>query len=129
MAAATGLSPKTVRNHLARLVRREAIYVVGRLGSLSDSGEIVYHILVSGTVPYADVRRVMGDAVLIHETVDPPRQYLFCRAESLGDLTARTHALENLSGVSGVQVTMNRQMFIGTGYMHRLVAERIKNGR
>src|SRR2546425_3943908 len=129
LAATTGLSPKTVRSRIAGLVRSEAIFVVARLGSLTDSGEIVYHLLVSGTVAYADVRRVMGDAVLIHETIEPPRRYLFCRAESLGDLTARTHALEKLRGVTSVQVTMNREMFLGTAYVHGLVAERLGAAR
>ena len=125
LSASAGLSPKTVRQHLRNLVRSEAIYVVPRLGFLEDSGDLVCHLLVSGTAAFPEVRRVLGDATLIHETTEPPRKYVFCRADSLGDLTARTHALERLSGVSSVQVTLNREMLLGTAYVHGLVRERI----
>ena len=125
LAVATGLSPKTVRRRLQGLMRDEAIFVVPRLGFLTDAGELVYHLLVSGSTPFPDLRRVLGDAVLIHETSDPPRRYLFCRADSLGDMTARTHALEQVPGVSSVQVTLNREMLLGTTFVHALVREQM----
>lgn len=129
LAEATGLSPKTVRAHLQGLTRSEAIYVVARLGSLGDSGELVYDLLVSGSVAFVQVRRVMGDAVLIHETERPPRKYLFCRADSLADLTAKSHALERLAGVTSVKVTVNREMLVGRGFVHQLVAARMEERR
>jgi DNA-binding Lrp family transcriptional regulator len=129
LSLATGLSPKTVRNHLDGLIRNESIFVVPRLGSLTDSGEVVYHLLVSGTAALPDVRRALGDAVLIHETAEPPRKYLFCRAESLGDLTTKTHAVERLGGVSSVEVTLNREMLLGLRYVHSLVRGRIDESK
>ena len=85
----------------------------------------MYHLLVSGSTAFPDLRRVLGDAVLIHETADPPRRYLFCRADSLGDMTARTHALERLPGVSSVRVTLNREMLLGTTFVHALAREQM----
>jgi len=126
LSVATGLSPKTVRKHVTRLIRDEAIYVVPRLGFLADSGEIVYHLVVAGTVSLGELRRTIGDAELVHETYDPPMRYLFCRADSLGELTAKTHALEALPNVSSVQLSLNREFTVGTEFVHRLVRERIR---
>lgn len=125
-SAATKLSPKTVRKRLAGLTRSEAVFVVPRLGSLADSGELVYHLIVGGTEAFPEIRRVLGDAVLINEVQEPRRLYLFCRAGSLGDLTERMHRLERLPGVESVQVSLNREMLLGTEFMHRLVRNRVK---
>ena len=125
LCASTGLSPKTVRKHVGGLIRQEAIYVVPRLGFLGDSGEIVYHLVVSGDASFAAVKRILGDVELVHETQDSRKMYLFCRADSLGELTAKNHALERLSGVSSVQVSLNREMMFGTEFVHRLVREQI----
>ena len=126
LSAATGLSEKTVRRHLEGLQKSEAIFVVPRLGFLQDAGELVYHLLVSGSAALPEVRRAIGDAVLIHETSDPPRRYLFCRADSLGDMTAKIHALEKIKGVTAAEVTLNREMLLGTQHVHELVRERIR---
>lgn len=125
LSASSGLSPKTVRNHLADLIQREAIFVVARLGLPSDSGVLVYNLLVSGTAPFAEVKRRIGDAVLIHETEEPPRMYLFCRADSLGELTTTLRTLEKIPGVSSVQITLNREMILNTDFVHRLIRERM----
>jgi DNA-binding Lrp family transcriptional regulator len=125
ISTATRLSPKTVRKHVAGLVGSEAIFVVSRLGFLTDSGELVYHLVVSGTAPFSELRHVLGDAVLIHETAEPPMKYLFCRADSLGELTAKRHALGKLPRVTAAQLSLNREMIIGTNFVHRLVRERI----
>lgn len=129
LSFATGLSPKTVRKHVDGLIRDESIFVVPRLGSLTDAGEVVYHLLVSGTVALPEVRRALGDSSLVHETAEPPIKYLFCRADSLGDLTMRTQAVERLAGVSSVEVTLNREMLLGLRFVHRLVRERIGESR
>jgi DNA-binding Lrp family transcriptional regulator len=126
LSASTGLSPKTVRRHLSGLIRSEAIYVVPRLGFLKDSGEIVYHLVIAGDAPFADLKRVIGDVELIHETQDTPKKYLFCRADSLGEMTSKNHALERLPGVTSVQVSLNREMMFGTEFVHRLVRERVE---
>ena len=126
----TGLSPKTVRNHLAELIRGQAIFVVPRLGLPTDSGVIVYNLVVSGTAPFAQLRHRVGDAVLIHETGGtPPRKYLFGRADSLGELTSTMQALERLPGVSTVQLTLNQEMIIQTDFVHGLVREQMKVAR
>ncbi|MCI4371083.1 MAG: AsnC family transcriptional regulator [Thermoplasmata archaeon] len=127
LSVTTRLSPKTIRNRVARLLYEEAIYVVPRLGFLADSGEIVYNVIVAGKVPFAELVRVIGDSELIHETQDPPRKYLFCRADNLGDLTARTHALGKVPGVTSVQLSLNRELFVGTEFVHRLVREQIES--
>jgi len=129
VAARLKLSPKTVRKHVTGLSRDEAIYVVARLGFLADSGEIVYHLAVAGTISLAELRHTIADVVLIHETQDPPLKYLLCRANNLGELTATTHALELRPDVSSVDLSLNREMIIGTEFVHRLVQERIANGK
>jgi len=126
LSSSTGLSPKTVRKHLGKLIRGQAIYVVPRLGFLRDSGEIVYHLVIAGNASFPDMKRVLGDAELIHETQDTPKKYLFCRADSLGDMTSKNYALERLPGVTSVQVSLNREMMFGTEFVHRLVRERIE---
>ena len=126
LSSSTGLSPKTVRKHLNGLIRGEAIYVVPQLGFLKDSGEIVYHLVVAGNASFAELKRVLGDTELIHETQDTPKKYLFCRVDSLGEMTSKNHALERLPGVTSVQVSLNREMMFGTELVHRLVRERIK---
>jgi len=126
LSSSTGLSPKTVRKHLNGLIRSEAIYVVPRLGFLKDSGEIVYHLVVAGNTSFADLKHVLGDAELIHETQDTPKKYLFCRVDSLGEMTSKNHALERVPGVTSVQVSLNREMMFGTEFVHRLVRESIQ---
>src|SRR2546428_3343299 len=42
LTEATGLSPKTVRKHLERLLREELLLITPRLGSLGYSGARVY---------------------------------------------------------------------------------------
>jgi len=130
LSGATGLSPKTVRKHLTDLIRREAIFVVPRLGLPTDSGVLVYNLVIGGTAPFSALKRTIGDAVLIHETKDPRRLYLFCRADNLGELTATTHALERLPGVESVQLSLNREMIMATDYVHGLIREEIsKHGK
>src|SRR5205807_241816 len=73
LADATALSSKTVRRHLAGLIRSEAIFVVARLGLPTDSGVLVYNLLVGGTAPFAEIQKRIGDAVLVHETAEPRR--------------------------------------------------------
>jgi DNA-binding Lrp family transcriptional regulator len=123
---ATGLSVKTVRKHLNGLVTSEAIFVVPRLGLPTDSGVLVYNLVVAGGALFPEMRRIIGDAVLIHETAEPSRKYLFCRADTLAELTTTLRALEKLPGVSSVQLSLNREMIFGTEYVHRLVREQIE---
>jgi DNA-binding Lrp family transcriptional regulator len=128
LAEGTGLSPKTVRNHLLGLIRSEAIFVVARLGFPTDSGVLVYNLVVAGTAPLAEIKKRIGDAVLVHETVVPQMMYLFCRADNLAQLTTTLQGLEKLPGVSSVQLTLNREMILKTDFVHRLVRECVGAG-
>src|SRR5207249_4545500 len=79
LTAATGLSPKTARKHLERLLREELLLITPRLGTLGDSGELVYTAAVFGAVTMADLRRALGDVFLINELQEPPARFLLCR--------------------------------------------------
>jgi len=125
LCKSTGLSPKTVRKHLSGMLREEEIYITPRLGTLSGSGELVYHLMVDGKVALSELRRVLGDAVLVNETKEPPMKYLLCRAHDLADVTSRTAQTSKLPGVRSVRVTLNREILVATEFVHSLVRERI----
>ena len=122
----TGLSPKTLRKHLALLIREKAIFVMPRLGALADSGELVYHLALTGRLSSSDLRRSLGDSYIISETQDPPMMYLLCRATDLADVTSRTQALSKLPGVTSVALTLNREILQATDFVHALVREKIQ---
>lgn len=125
LCKSTGLSPKTVRKHLSIMVRDEVIYITPRLGTLSGSGELVYHLMVDGKVGLSDLRWSLGDAVLVNETKEPPMKYLLCRAHDLAEVTSRTAQTSKLSGVRSVKVTLNREILVANEFIHSLVRERI----
>jgi len=124
----TELSPKTVRNHLEKLLQDEVMYVLPKLGSLSDSGELVFHLTVYGQVGLAEVTKVVGQVFLINQAQDPPLKYMLCRGADLGDVTIKTNLLKKISGVDSVYVTLNREILIGTDFMHSLVGEHLRSG-
>ncbi len=121
-----GLSPKTVRKHLQSMITDETIYVMPRLGSLADSGEVVYHLSVSGKVKLSELREVLGEAFLVGDTQEPPMKYLLCRANDLSDVTNRTRAARKLPGVESVEVSLNRELFVAKDFFHSLIREKIK---
>jgi len=123
----TGLSPKTVRKHMSILIGDEAIFITPRLGTLSGSGELVYHLMVDGEVGLEELRRSLGDAVLVNETKEPRMKYLLCRAHDLADVTIRTAKASKLPGVRSVKVTLNREILVATEFVHSLVRARIKD--
>jgi len=125
LCKSTGLSPKTVRKHLSGMIREEEIYITPRLGTLSGSGELVYHLMVDGMVGLSELRDALGDAVLVNETKDPPMKYLLCRAHDLADVTSRTAQTSKLPGVNSVRVTLNREILVATEFVHSLVRARI----
>src|SRR5439155_768833 len=112
LTEATGLSPKTVRKHLERLLREELLFITPRLGSLGDSGELVYTTAVFGAVPMADVRRALGDVFLINELQEPPARFLLCRGIDLGDVTTRIARVGKLPGILSVNVSLNREIIV-----------------
>ncbi|TMI28597.1 winged helix-turn-helix transcriptional regulator [Candidatus Bathyarchaeota archaeon] len=123
----THFSPKTVRKHLGTLIREEAVYISPKIGSLADSGEVIYHLAVTGDVSLNELRRTLGDLVLVNEAHEPSMKYLLCRANDLADVTSRIQAANELPGVGSVRVTLNRELLVANGFVHGLVRERIRN--
>ena len=126
LCKSAGLSPKTVRKHMSSMIREEVIYITPRLGTLSGSGELVYHLMVDGTITLGELRPALGDAVLVNETKEPPMKYLLCRAHDLADVTSRTAQTGKLPGVRSVRVTLNREILVATEFVHSLVRARIE---
>lgn len=122
----TGLSPKTIRNHLGALVESSIISVMPRQGSVAGSGEIVYHLAIAGEIDIKELHKLMGDAVLLHKTQKPPMKYLLCRESDLGSLAAKTRALSKLAGVKSVAATLNRELLFATEFTHTLIREQIQ---
>src|SRR3989454_7333766 len=122
----TGLSPKTVRKHLQLLIKDEVIFIMPRLGSLAEPGDLVYHLTVTGTVGRNELRRVLGEALVVSETSEPPFKYLLCRADDLAEGTVRTQAVRRLSGVDSVEVTLNKELLVGKEFVHSLIREKIR---
>ena len=127
LVAETKLSPKTVRKYLQSLIQTETVFIMPRLGSLADSGELVYHLAVVGRVGFNDLRQVLGEAFLIGNTEQPPMKYLLCKANDLSDVTSRTQAARKLLGVKSVELTLNRELLVGRDFLHAQIREKIRN--
>ncbi|HZY47516.1 MAG TPA: AsnC family transcriptional regulator [Candidatus Bathyarchaeia archaeon] len=124
--ALTGLSPKTVRKHLEALLRSEVIAVSPLLGAVEGSGELVCTLSIGGAVPMSELRNVLREAALIHQTQMPPMKMLLCRAGDLSDLTLKTIALRKLPRLESAQVSLNREVVFANKFIHRMVGERIR---
>ena len=122
----TRLSPKTVRKHLNRLLETKTISVDPILGALTDSGELIYPLLIAGKVSMDDVRKIMGETAQIRHTLEPPMKYVLCKASSLADLITKTRALENVQGVESVTISLNREMLVSTDLRRSLIREEIR---
>ena len=122
----TRLSPKTVRKHLNRLLETKTISVDPILGALTDSGELIYPLVVAGSVSMDDVRKIMGETAQIRHTLEPPMKYVLCKASSLADLITKTRTLENVQGVESVTISLNREMLVSTDLRHSLIREEIR---
>jgi DNA-binding Lrp family transcriptional regulator len=123
----TRLSPKTVRKHLNRLLETKTISVDPiLLGALTDSGELIYPLLIAGRVSMDDVRKIMDETAQIRHTLEPPMKYVLCKASSLADLITNTRALENVQGVESVTISLNREMLVSTDLRHSLIREEIR---
>ena len=123
----TGLSPKTVRKHLQALIKNETIFIMPRLGSLADSGELVYHLSVTGKVEFNELHRALGEAFLISSTHRPPMKYLLCRGDNLSDVTSRTQAAKKLPGVEALEITLNRELLVARDFVHARIREKIRD--
>jgi len=122
----TGLSPKTVRNHLSLLLETKTISIDPLLGALADSGELIYPLVVEGTITVDEIRRIMGETALMRFTQDPPMKYMLCRGNSLSDVIVRTQALENVLGVESAEISLNREVLVSTDLRHSLLRNEIK---
>ena len=122
----TGLSQKTVRKHLQLMIKDETIFIMPRLGSLAEPGDLVYHLTVAGTVGRNELRRVLGEALVVSETSEPPLKYLLCRGDDLAEVTVRTQAVRKLSGVGSVEVTLNKELLVGKEFVHSLIRRKIR---
>ena len=126
LVKATGLSPKTVRNHLRQLVGEETVTIAPNLGSLSDSGELVYTVSVFGQTGFSEIRRVLGDAYLIKQFQHPPAKHLLCRGRDLGEVLGRTRELGKLPGAAKVSVSLNREQLVSKRFVHSVVRAQIR---
>jgi DNA-binding Lrp family transcriptional regulator len=122
----TGLSPKTVRKRLNALLETKTISIDPLLSALTDSGELIFPLVVAGRVGMDEVRRIMGESAQTHHTLDPPMKHVLCRAGSLAELITKTHALEKVQGVKYVTITLNREVLVSTDLRHYLIREEMK---
>jgi len=97
-----------------------------RLGAGSSPGELVYNLAVAGKASMSEIRKVLEDALLVHETRNPPMKYLLCRSIDLGDVNSKTRALNRLQGIESAAVTLNRELVFANEFIHSLVQERIE---
>ena len=81
----TSLSPKTVRNHLNRLLETKTISIDPILGALTDSGALIYPMVVAGRVSMDEIQKIMGESALTHHTLEPPMKNVLCGENSLAD--------------------------------------------
>jgi DNA-binding Lrp family transcriptional regulator len=122
----SGLSPKTVRKHLNLLLETKTISIDPLLGALTDSGELIYPLVVDGSISMDDVRNIMGESALTHHTIEPPMKHVLCRASSLADVISKTRVLEKVQGVNYVTITLNREVLVSTELRHSLIREEIR---
>lgn len=95
------------------------------LGTLADSGELIYPLVVTGKVSMNEIRRIMGEAALLRNIQEPPMKYVLCRENSLADMITNTRALENVEGVKSVEISLNREVLVSTQLRHSLIREEI----
>jgi DNA-binding Lrp family transcriptional regulator len=126
LVKSTGLSPKTIRKHLNTLLETKTISIEPILGELTDSGELIYPLVIVGSVSMDEVRRIIGEAEQLHYTVDPPIKHVLCRASSLPEVLSKTRMLENVQGVESVILSLDREMLVSTDLRHSLIREEIR---
>jgi DNA-binding Lrp family transcriptional regulator len=126
LVRSTGLSPKTARKHLNMLLETKTIYIEPLLGDLTDSGELVYPMVIVGKVSMDVVRTIMGEAEQLHYAVDPPVKHVLCRAGSLPEVMSKTRVLEKVQGVESASLSLDREMLVSTDLRHSLIREEIR---
>src|SRR5438094_8972464 len=98
-----------------------------RLGAGSSPGELVYNLAVAGKVPMSEIRKTLDDALLIHETRNPPMKYLLCRSKNVGDVNLKTRALNRSHSIDSAAVTLNTELVLANAFIHSLVRERMRD--
>jgi DNA-binding Lrp family transcriptional regulator len=122
----TRLSPKTLRKRLNMLLNTRTISIDPLLGALTDSGELIYPLVVAGRISMDEIRRIMGESAQTHHTLQPPMKHVLCRANSLAEVITKTRVLENVQGVKYVTISLNREVLVSTDLRHSLIREEIK---
>lgn len=125
LVALTGLSAKTVLRRRDALLASRALSIQPRPGNFGTPGEIVYLLVVKGTAPEAVLRRCLGDCVVIQFT-EPPAAYVLCHATDVADMVARMERLRHADGVSDVEVSLNREVFVNEAMFLSRIDERIQ---
>ena len=121
----TGLSPKTVRKHFDLLLETKTISIDPLLGALTDSGELIYPLVVAGKVSIYEVQKIMGQSAQTHHTLEPPMKHVLCRASSLADVITKTRVLEKVQGVKYVTISLNQEVLVSRCLRHALIREEI----
>ena len=122
----TGLSPKTVRKHIDRLLEAKTISIDPLLGALTDSGALIYPLVIAGRVSMDEVRKIMGESAQTHHTFEPPMKHVLCRASSLAEVITKTRALENVQGIKYVAISLNQEVLVSTDLRHSLIRDEIR---
>ncbi len=73
----------------------------------------------------SELRKVLVDSTLIHQTRKPPMKMLLCRSSDLSELTTKIIALRKLADMESVIVSLNREVLFASRFIHRIVRERI----
>jgi DNA-binding Lrp family transcriptional regulator len=124
----THLTAETVRRHLEGLLADHMVVINPQLGPLSGSGDLVFTVTVLGPIPFAEIRRILGDAALLRRVAKPPAQYVLGRAASLGEVTDRTAALLRHPEVRSAFVSLNREHLINREFVRNLVRHQLRLG-
>jgi DNA-binding Lrp family transcriptional regulator len=122
----TGLSPKTLRRRLNLLLDTKTISIDPLLGALTDSGELIYPLVVAGRVSMDEIRRIMGESAQTHHTLEPPMKHVLCRTNSLAEVITKTQVLENVQGIKYVTISLNREVLVSTDLRHSLIRNEIR---
>jgi len=122
----TRLSPKTLRKHLNQLLATKTISIDPLLGTLQDSGALIYPLVVAGRVGMDEIQRIMGEATLTHHTLEPPMKHVLCRASSLAEVITRTRMLESVHGIKYVIISLNRDVLVATELRHSLIRDELR---
>ncbi len=122
----TGLSPKTLRKRLNLLLDTKTISIDPLLGALTDSGDLIYPLVVAGRVSLDEIRRIMGESAQTHHTLQPPMKHVLCRANSLAEVITKTRVLENVQGIKYVTISLNREVLVSTDLRHSLIRDEIR---